>query len=186
MLIGLGHRSRVGKNSAANFIADWCRSKGKNPKICAFADKLKEIAHRLYDWAGVHPAEYYEQNPNARSLILPELNMTVVDLWIKLGTPAIREQIYQDTWVKCLEQKYMYLDYDSLIITDLRFPNEFKWIQSKGGICIQVRNPRIPNRDSVADEALAGNHPWDAIIHNDGSLEQLRQKTIAIMERLNV
>lgn len=157
-IIAFGHRSRMGKDSAAKFLQTICAHKGLRTKKISFADKLKRVCHELWGWAGVQDAKYYEEHEEARTEILPALGMTVVDLWIKFGTNCCREMIHQDTWVKCnLDVK----DTDVLIITDLRFPNEARLIHNAEGLCVKVMRPGTPFRDSPADNALEDYEGWD-------------------------
>jgi len=48
--------------------------------------------------AGVKIPYYYEVNPQEKETLIPALGMTVRDLWIKMGTYAIRDNVFKDTW----------------------------------------------------------------------------------------
>lgn len=158
-VIGFGHRSRMGKDSAAKFLQTILAHKGLRTKRISFASKLKQVCHELYGWAGVKDAQWYEDHEADRSVVLPALGMTVVDLWIKFGTTCCRELIHQDTWVNCclMEDKNV----DVLIITDVRFPNEARIIHNSGGKLVKVVRPSVPLRDSPADVALDDYEGWD-------------------------
>jgi hypothetical protein len=161
-IIGLGHYSRVGKNTLASMIGiELARqAPGIRVKIVSFASKLKDIAHQLYSWDGMQDEAFYETPEGAvmRDVKLPTLQMTPIEVWVALGTPAIREHVYQNTWVdytlktdhKC----------DVLIVTDVRFPNEVEAINELGGILIKVVRDGYGPRSTVADMALADYDGW--------------------------
>lgn len=72
-----------------------------------------------------------------------------------VGTEAFRNQIHPDSWVNALfsdfetevnvsiglspeHPDYLKKEYPSWLITDLRFPNEFKEIKRRGGVTIKI------------------------------------------------
>ncbi len=73
------------------------------------------------------------------------------------------------------------------IITDMRFPNEAQAVKERGGILLRIR------RDTAG---ILSNHPsetalddytgWDAVINNDGTLEELYQQAINITNQFNL
>ena len=89
-----------------------------------FATKLKQIVHELYAWAGVGDEAYYNdpEHEHERDIVIPELGMTPVELWVKFGTLAVRERVYDLTWVNYLLKTDHKLDV--IIISDVRYPNE--------------------------------------------------------------
>lgn len=187
-IIGLGHYSRTGKDSLADFMVAGLRERGLKGKKFSFAWKLKDIAYQLYAWAGVMPAKHYEtpegQKDRSKKLIkmasakYPE-GPTVVDIWIDLGTPAIRDNVFDSTWVDyVLNTEH---DCDVLIIPDVRFPNEVDAIRRSGGQVIQVTKEGVlPREGSVADAALLTFDDWDYRVYNNGTLEDLEAEANSI------
>jgi len=173
-IIALGHYSRTGKNETANRLKTMAGWLGIPLQIRSFADRLKYITHAMYGWAGVQDGPYYETHPEEREtryLALanerwPE-GPTVVELWIAVGTPAIREQVYDRTWIDCtLNEPFEGV----LAISDLRFPNEVQAVRERGGVIVKVTRPGVePRPTSVADQALVGFDDWDHVINNDDS-----------------
>lgn len=163
-LIGLGHYSRTGKSTLAEYIQSACKRRKIVAEISPFAWKLKDVAYQLYAWAGMQPPGFYETSTGAkaREVVLPALGMTPVDLWVKLGTKAIREQVYDDTWLAYnLKSKR---SCDVLIVPDVRFLNEAEAIHGVGGKLIKVECVGVKPRDTVADQALANYTGWDAAV----------------------
>lgn len=176
-IFGFGHRSRVGKDTVAGFLAGHIRQTTRNKLVVktSFATKLKAMTHDLYGWAGLQEADFYErpENEHLRNVKLPEIGKTPVEIWIEFGT-TVGRSIYMDTWIKYpLNKKF-----DFLIIPDVRFPNEIIEIRKAGGIVYKVENPNVPHRDSVADNALANYTAWNGIIENTGDLKALNAQVI--------
>ena len=174
-IIAFGHRKRTGKDAAAKFLTTILKQQcpRMNIRKTSFAYKLKDICFQLYAWGGLREPVYYENHPEFREKILPRLGMSPREIWIKLGTPAIREQVYDGTWIQyCLQANK---DADILIITDLRFPNEFQAVKERNGDCIKVIRESIPDTDDVADCALqdTSDDDWDQIVYNNGDLKDL-------------
>jgi hypothetical protein len=175
MIIGLGHYSRTGKDSFANYFVE-CMKKHGGVRVLkqSFAWKLKQITYELYAWAGMKPPEHYDtkEGEKDRDVLLPDLGMTPVELWVKFGTNAIRNNVYDRTWVDYLLQSD--LNCDILVIPDVRFPNEVEAIQGVGGLAIKVVRPGYGPRKTVADRALLGYDKWDYVIGSEGTMKSLK------------
>lgn len=172
LIIGFGHRKQVGKNTAAAELTRLLSD--KQVTSVAFADKLYATAYFLYAWAGFKPKDYYEAHPEEKSILLPDIGKSPRQILLDLGTKGIRNCVYNDTWVKCT-----LLDpppVDILLVTDMRFPNEFNEIKRLGGMCIKIIRPSEPETDDEADIGLAEEDRWDAIVVNDGSIENLGRR----------
>jgi hypothetical protein len=149
--------------------------KGTNIKVVkqSFAWKLKQITYELYAWAGFREPEYYETHEGAlaRDVILPALNLTPVEIWVDFGTKAVRNNVYDRTWVDYLLKSD--LGADILVIPDVRFPNEAEAIKQAGGTLIKVVRPGYGPRNTVADRALLGYADWDYVIGAAGTMISL-------------
>ena len=174
--IGLGHYSRTGKSTLANALVGYLKALPKpvSAKQVPFAWKLKQVAHDLYAWAGVKAPRHYEtpEGEKDRDIIIPALGMTPVELWVKLGTPAIRENVYDMTWVDYVLKNDH--DCDVIAIGDVRFPNEIKALREKDAILIKVVRPGYGPRNTVADLALQDYDGWDYVVGSSGLMDELR------------
>lgn len=177
VIIGFGHYSRTGKDTLANYILRSLQE--YDPRIRAgkipFAWKLKDVAHQLYGWAGVREASFYDtpEGEPFRDIELPELEMTPVELWVALGTPAIRENVYDATWIDYVLRTDHGLNV--LLVPDVRFPNETEAIKAAGGTLVKVVRPGKGPRKTVADRALLGYTGWDNVVGEAGSLSDLER-----------
>lgn len=184
-IIAFGHRKQVGKNLTASLLYQnlVCDHPGMKIEVVGFADPLYYIANYVYGWAGFKTKEYYEKFPHTKGVDLPALGMSPRELLIKLGTKAIRENVYDATWVDYAVKKER--SCDLLVITDLRFPNEFNHIKNMNGLCIRVDRPSVPTTNDIADNALTGDYAWDHVITNDGSKRDLNTKIMTLWRGLS-
>lgn len=162
-IIGLGHYSRTGKDTFANALVQSIiqRDTDVQVKKIPFAWKLKQVAHELYEWAGMKPPEHYDtlDGEKDRDIVLPLIGKTPVQVWVDLGTPAIREQVYDRTWIDYV--LYTEHDADILIIPDVRFPNEVDALREVDAILCKIVRPGYGPRNTVSDRALLGYEGWD-------------------------
>lgn len=178
LVIGFGHRRKMGKDTAANFLAGHIRMTTKRRLVnrARFASKIKAIAYDLYGWAGIQDEEYYEEHPEAKDTILPLLgNKTVRDVWIAIG--EFFRVVYPETWVRYPFARYVNSDF--LIISDVRHPNEGDAIIQSGGYVFKVENPRITIVTDDPVDCDMDNYPrFAGTIINDGDHALLNKRVI--------
>ena len=180
-IIAFGHKKNVGKDTAARFLASEFRLKYKGSQVIkkGFADKLKDIAHQLYGWAGVKSKEHYDINYNEKEEFIPIIGKTVRQIWIEIGN-NIRD-VYLHTWV---DNVLKGTSCDLLAIYDLRYPNESYAIQNLGGFCVRIDRSSIEPTSDIADNALDKFDNWDAVIENNGDLKEFYSNVIWCCEKL--
>lgn len=170
-IIGFGHRSGVGKDTAAGFLDQSLRELDSNFRVkrIGFAAKLKEVTYDLFKFSGIKEPIHYENHREDREKIIPALGCTIVDLWVDVGEKM--REIYGPVWIQnTLHQE----EIDFLIITDIRHPNEAEAITELGGSLYRVINPTVPHREGKSiDDYLADYEGWTADILNDGTLKKL-------------
>lgn len=175
LFIGLGHYSRTGKDSFANYLMAALATNAPHLHVLkrSLAWKLKQITYELYAWAGMMPPEHYEtrEGEKDRDIILPSLDMTPVGVWVAFGTKAVRNNVYDATWLDyLLKTKHTA---DIVIVPDVRFPNEANAIKASDGITIKIVRPGYGPRKTVADRALLDYSGWNYVIGDRGSMESL-------------
>ena len=187
--IGLGHYKRTGKDTFANFLLRELTNHGVTAKKVSFAWKLKQICHELYGWAGCREPEFYDtpEGELLREVKLERLiceerpeGLSPRDIWINMGTNAVREQVYQRTWldyVLCTD-----FGVKVVIIPDVRFPNEAQGIKDRGGILIKMVRPGFyPDARDVPDhlnpdKALLTYNDWDYVLGASGDIRDLGEQ----------
>lgn len=116
-----------------------------------------------------------------------------------IGTECFRNIIHPNTWVNALMNEYnsslswdrdnIEKKYPNWIITDLRFPNEYKAVKDRKGICIKLTRPQVildgigyNSSDHPSETALDHITNWNYEIINDGSIEDLIEKVKMILK----
>lgn len=185
--IGLGHYSRTGKTSFSNYLEQALRDIDPKIKVKSIplAAKLKDVTHQLYGWAGLQDMAFYEtsEGAKARNIVLPKLGLSPVDIWIKFGTPAVRENVYDGTWVDYVLKADH--DADIVIVPDIRFPNEVQAFGAAGASFFKIVRPGFgPREGSVADAALLGWDGWDYVFGGSGQMSELNYRAQEVAEWL--
>ena len=154
--------------------------------------------------------------------------MTVRELLQKFGTNAVRNHVHENAWVNALFVDYKDAssltgnncfrvdvvgeavgEFPNWLITDVRFPNEYKAIENRGGLNIRVNRPD-PNcrmclecgktereqsqgcteitcykgrpKDSHPSETALDNYKFNYTIDNNGTLEDLIEKVRGVLK----
>jgi hypothetical protein len=186
LIVAFGHRKRVGKDKAAQFLISHLRIKHRGLSIirAGFADKVKAVCYDLYKHRGLQSADFYEepQNEHLREVILPSLNLTPRQVWINLAN-SIRASVSEATWFEYLLEN---TKADVLVVKDMRFPIEADGILAKGGKIYRIDRSEGSIDVDGADEALDDYDRWTGTITNDGTLHEFHNKIVQIAEGLNV
>lgn len=166
-VIGLGHYSRVGKDTLANELVKIGVMRGYNIAKISFARPLKQFCQELYGHLGLQSLEYYEDHPVARSFPIPRLNLTPVQIWVTVGN--LMREIYPDTWTDMWKRAAG--AHEIVVVTDVRYQNEIDMIKSfDKSLLIKVVRPGVYPLNTIADQALVGNEWWygDVFVNDTG------------------
>lgn len=178
-IIGIGGLKRHGKNSVAKCISAYYNKLSIQTGHYAFADKLKQ---EVAEGFNVRLGELE---------IHKEFWRPILQFW---GTEFRRQYQKNDNyWISRLDEeiKMAIFDYHSSykfipLITDVRFPNELKYIKENyNGLTIWVnRNAGFDNTDKHASENSLTHADFDLIVDNNGTLEDLQGNINAALEHL--
>lgn len=162
-VIGIAGLARTGKDTLVNFIL---AARGHGYRY-GFADPIKRMLLALNIdctdpfWIGNKESE------------IPALGVSLRRLMQTLGTEWGRELINPDLWV-ILAKQVLADNGPGMLISDVRFENEAKWIRSVGGRIIHIRRfDRLVVEGHVSEAGIPA-LPEDILIHNNGTLEQLQ------------
>jgi hypothetical protein len=197
MIIAIHGQSGHGKDLLGSIIQELLlEQKGESWQIRKFAAKVKQVASLLTNI----PVEKFEDQDFKKSelgdewskfnlLHFTDKTMTVREFLQRLGTDALRNKLHKNVWVNALMSDYTRLTatwdtdgnttstvYPNWIITDLRFENELMAVKSRRSIVIKIDRPDFENNvpKHPSETALKHFKAWDAIIVNDGTVEDLR------------
>ena len=99
-----------------------------------------------------------------------------------LGTEVGREMFGQDFWVNQAMKNLG--KFDKAVITDVRYPNEYKAIKAREGIIIRIIKPGTGAVNMHASETALDNFSFDATIVNDGTIYDLNKKIDKLLEEI--
>lgn len=102
----------------------------------------------------------------------PEVRRTLQ----RLGTEAGRNVIGEDFWINITDAKVTATLPAPVVITDIRFPNEYAWIKRRGGVLVRITRPGVKPSDPHSSEAMAwdrDHYPEDILVCNDGTMDDL-------------
>ena len=168
-VIGLGHKSRQGKDTVANLIID---QMGSRALRIGFADALYAIAR-------------------------VEHGMTIKDapLLQHLGTEVYRAKD-PGVWIRTLYYTALEKQPSVLVISDCRFPNEAEFVKQMGGTMVKVERlseDGEPHRDPTrshthpSEVALDDYDSWDMTIPNiTGQIERLKDSVDLLLGGLKL
>jgi len=179
MIVAFGHQKNVGKDQFIKFIIDHLRPRTRGLKIVrrGFADKLYDLCHELYGWAGFRPRVYYQEHPESKKDMLAT-GKTVRETLIDLGQHM---RAYDgDIWINAALKT---LDAELIFISDLRFPNEFLHARANKAMLVRVTRPELEVPTDAADTALNGwDGEWDLTVENNSDLGALYNEAVAFCD----
>jgi hypothetical protein len=159
-----------GKTTAAQALME------KGYEHICFADPLRQIVHIAY---GVTFEEMSD----------PVLKEKPLDRWPfksprellqVVGTDMFRAYL-DDTWTKAFERRSA--EFDKVVCSDLRFPNEEECLRDLDGKVVRVTDPKKNLTDVAsqhASETAIDQIVADVEIINDGTIFDLQDKALVV------
>jgi hypothetical protein len=174
LIIGLSGPAGAGKDTAADAIVDYAKRIGTGRKL-SFADPMRAMLEAL----GVPP--HYMTDRSLKERPVPALGRSYRQLAQTLGTEWGRGQHGDDFWVKALALRAEAAKEDILVIPDVRFPNEARWIETQGGFLVHVSRPGVAPIEAHASEtSMAGVPIWQEL-HNEGSIPEFQHLAVGVL-----
>ncbi|HEX5369107.1 MAG TPA: hypothetical protein VFY10_06795 [Dehalococcoidia bacterium] len=169
-IIGLCGKAGAGKDTAGEFILEWCRRNGFTAERVAFADPLKVSAARSLGFNGatedcvafcnelkVSGCLSWSSERDDKPSGLPTVHTITGREFLQLfGTEAHRDVFGQEFWVEQTEKRLAEMSgaVDVVVLTDCRFDNEAKMIRRHEGEVWEVVWPELPeSTDEHVSEA---------------------------------
>lgn len=172
-----------GKDTAAEYLI-----KNHNFKKMSFAQKVKDVAATVFGWnreqlEGLTPADR-----DWREQLDPYWGLSPRDAMQKIGTEMFRNMISPDVWVKCL-LKNLEGCQENVVITDCRFQNEYDAMKRHEALFVFIdRNNFNQNTQNCCKHVSESficklREKCDAIISNNGTIEDMHQQLKQLLER---
>ena len=183
MLVGLSGYAGAGKDEAAKALVQQ-----RGFTRIAFADVLRDMAYAINPFV-------LEVTEDEEDLIIVRRLQDVIDgygwdfsknefpdvrrLLQRLGTEAGREILGENIWVDTALARAE----GDIVVTDMRFPNELEAVEQQDGITIRIERPGVgPRNDHASETSLSDHSLFRHIITNDGGIEELHNKVLAIVD----
>lgn len=181
LLIGLCGHAGAGKDAAAHRLVSL-----HGFERYALADPIRSMLGTLFSDLGIDCASIFERH--LKESEIPELGVSPRHLMQTLGTEWGRH-LRDDFWLRAAELTLGLHPggtpiHDRLVISDVRFPNEAAWIESKGGFVVRVlRSSAEPVARHESEQHIEAIVPW-ARIDNNGTLRDLHDQVYEMVHRL--
>ena len=208
MIVGLVGFINSGKGTVAGLL-----SSDYNFTQDSFAASLKDACASIFDWprhmleGDTKESREWRELPDAWwseklgiENFSPRLALQLI------GTDALRNNFNQDLWFLTLSNRVRKAA-GNVVVSDVRFPNEIKFIRDNGGVIIRINRGNLPvwyetallanNGNSIAKEVMTKTYSsahfsewaWigtkeDFEINNDSTLQNLHQQLIDIVKTI--
>jgi hypothetical protein len=195
-LIGIYGHARSGKDTVGKYLHE----KHDNTYKLAFADALKQAAAKMF---GIPEDSFYDEDTKevvdefwgvSPRQIAQFFGTELVRQNIDRLIPGIGENFWISRMIHCLTgagESPFYDEDDVVIITDVRFQNEYDWIISQGGIIIHLTKPGadgivgIPGHASEAGiQSTDLDNTYEIV--NNGTLEELYEEVDRVVKQANI
>lgn len=157
-------KAQHGKDTAAGLIKESLEQKGYRVLITHFADLLKFICTKFFDWDG-------NKDEQGRTL-LQYIGTNVVG--------AKKPEYWAEFIVGIL--KMFETEWDYVLIPDCRYPIEVSTLKkSFETTVLRVERPNFDNGLTIAQKNHASeismdSYPYQFVVYNEGSLEEFKEK----------
>lgn len=160
--IAFAAKAASGKDTAGYYLIEKYRY-----RLMRFSDPVYELHNMVVKHMGLPPGKYRE-------------------LLQVIGT-SVGRTYDTDIWIKKFNNYLNTLPKDAkVVVTDVRFPNEVKYLRSKGFLVFKVERDNkpeaggIPNHES--ETALDNYEHFDGIIKNNGTIEDLHKTLETLLQ----
>ena len=201
IVLMLGHKSLVGKDTAANFLREI------GYRRFAFADKLKSTVADLYNFTNE------QMHGEEKDILDKRYNLTPRQILQRFGQD--QRAIYPDIWASYVFTQIEHSIFfssspDNLFcITDFRFRNEYdvamKWVSNYHHITgskdpdVLIENPTVivpvkiernviakSGSNDISEHDLDEFDHWSYVVDNNFSLAELRETVLDINDVIHL
>jgi hypothetical protein len=210
MIVGLVGLIGSGKGTVAETLV-----KEYDFRQDSFAASLKDACSVMFGWPRYLLEGDTKESREWREVVDPwwseklgMKNLTPRYALQHMGTDVLRTHFNQDIWFLTVENRIRQNPDKNVVISDVRFPNEIKFIQEQGGHIVRISRGIDPEWFEVAEKANNGNidslelmksrynhvhqSEWawagcnpSFIINNNATLEDLKKEVSLFAKLLN-
>lgn len=203
MIIGMGYKARQGKDTCCNALVE-----SRGAKKYGFADRLKyevtgwmQCAHLYASQTGIDPDDtlrvwdagfLYWIKVSRPEWVVPDVVPDMSDPLLPLGKHRTlcqwwgtdhRRKENENYWVRRLDIQIKQDNPKYAVISDVRFPNEFDWIKSQGGVTVKVMRPGYSIPSTHLSECALDGYNFDyTLVGFEGDVEGLKRAAIRLFD----
>lgn len=168
-LIGLIGKARSGKDTAADAL-----QREFNLHRYAFADPIKDMLEVVFGDKFRH---------GDREQPISWLGKSPRQLMQTLGTEWGRDLVHQDLWQLLAHQRWLAkrASGQGMVVSDVRFPNEVRWIQEQGGLLIEITRPDVEAVNQHVSENSLTMPTLKCQVVNDGTIQDLEAQVVGLV-----
>ena len=185
-IIAFTGKAGSGKDTAADFMQEGLRIKDQHVEIysMSFASPIKKAVAAIL---GCDVDGFNDRTLKEGSLIESHgLDTSPRKMMQLLGDEYGRQMIDQEIWIKTAHNTFMDAcddGADFVLITDLRYDNEQKWVLENGGIVIHIDRESINHVPTHASEIGLSKAPCFSI-DNNGDRYELGSAMLRLTHRI--
>lgn len=177
LLIGMAGKAGSGKDTVGNYLKSVQQFEG-----VAFADAIRDGMRAMFGFTDKHFAHPHKEE------VLEQYGKSPRQMMQTLGTEWGRQCVNENLWLIVAGEKVKKF-HDSntdVVITDVRFENEAKWVRENGGVIWHVFRPGLGEVAAHTSESGVMFYPThDVIIDNSGTIHDLHAKVLdALVEAI--
>lgn len=159
-----------GKDTVAKLLETCYNRHGKDVKLIAYADPIKETVMNIFN---LRKIEEYDAFKRDQFQVNDQVSVSGRQIVRGIGMKMREYDSFQfvryvsETIDKSTESVY--------IITDLRFQNEVRWCRLNGVQIVKVNRPTTTAENHITEKGI-DDDVCQYILNNDGDMESLKQK----------
>lgn len=178
MIIGISGHMNAGKSTVAKYLVE-----NYGLREDSFAHSLRLVKCAI---TSIPIEETYSVED--KNKVIPILGITRGQFLQDVGLHF--RNYRENIWVESLELRWIANGKDRLVVSDVRFTNEVNFVETNHGVVLRLERPFVDNGDTRnkthASETSLDNYPFDNIIHNDGTLDELFAKVDLFCNRIGL
>lgn len=179
MFVGLCGKALAGKDTVARWLVQH-----HGFTHLKLSQSLKDVCGMVFELSDEQLEGHQKDTRDRRYNASPReiLQYVGTDLFrAALGErfPRIGESI----WIRCLERRMAHTASPSWVISDVRFPNEAKWIRRRGGFIVRIERGSFLNSTDTHPSERCSILP-DYTLYNSNDHHYLTLQVRVMMERL--
>lgn len=179
IVIGFGGKRRRGKDTSAAYAVAYLKYLGLPVRHDFFAYSLKEAIGRGV--LGFTDEQLYGNLKEVEDLFWGFSPRWALQ---HIGTDLLRKGLDNEIWAKTVERRAGKDPDTSIILSDLRFPNEVDTVKRLGGYTVLCSRD-VPSNESdfhASETALDHFTSWDFRIDNNGTVGDLALQVQRIVD----